>query len=172
MQLISTSLDSGWELAERLPAHKLLPPHSDPEKTWLPATVPGQVHTDLVRSGVIADPNKRLAEWGARWVDESDWTYRTSFFVDAERLAVRGVEGKHFLHFHGLDTLARVFLNGKYLGQADNYHREWRFDVSEHLKEGENELRVELDSALRVGREMAAAYTGEGTSDRGKTTLL
>ncbi len=172
MQLISTSLDSGWELAERLPAGRDLFLLSGGEKLWLPATVPGHVHTDLVKAGVIADPFKRLAEWGARWVDESDWTYRTSIFVNAERLAARGIGGRHFLHFAGLDTLARVFLNGKYLGQADNYHRAWRFDVTEHLKEGENELRVEFDSALRVGREKAAAYIGDGSSDRGKTTYF
>ncbi|MBB6053995.1 glycoside hydrolase family 2 protein [Armatimonas rosea] len=172
MQSISTFLDSGWELAERRAAEDLLPPYNEPEKLWLPATVPGHVHTDLVRAGVISDPFGRLAEWGARWVDESNWTYRTSFFVDAERLAARGTDGKHFLHFHGLDTLARVFLNGRYLGQADNYHRAWRFDVSEQLREGENELRVEFDSALRAGQERAKAYIGEGKSDRGTTTYF
>lgn len=172
MQLISTSLDSHWELAERLPAGRDLSLLSGGEKLWLPATVPGHVHTDLVKAGVIADPLARLAEWGARWVDESNWTYRTIFFVDAERLAAKGSDGKHFLHFNGLDTLARVELNGKHVGQADNYHRAWRFDVTELLKEGENELRVEFDSALRVGREKAAAYIGDGKSDRGKTTYF
>ncbi|WP_309708682.1 glycoside hydrolase family 2 TIM barrel-domain containing protein, partial [Armatimonas sp.] len=172
MQLISTSLDSHWELAERLPAGRDLSLLTGGEKLWLPATVPGHVHTDLVKAGVIADPFARLAEWGARWVDESDWTYRTSFFVSAERLASKGADGKHFLHFNGLDTLARVELNGKHIGQTDNYHRAWRFDVTELLKDGENELRVEFDSALRVGREKAAAYIGAGNSDRGKTTYF
>ena len=172
MQLISTSLDSGWELAERLPAHRCLAPYTQAEQLWLPASVPGHVHTDLIRAGVIADPFARLGEWGARWVDEADWTYRTHFFVDAERLAARGPEGRHFLHFSGLDTLATVTLNGKYLGQADNYHRAWRFDVTDHLKEGDNELRVEFSSALVAGRERTAAYVGDGTSDRGKTTYF
>lgn len=172
MQRIVTPLDSGWELAERLPAgHDLFLPEGG-ESLWLPATVPGHVHTDLIHAGVLADPHARLQEWSARWVDESDWSYRHHFSLTAERLAARGSEGRHFLHFHGLDTLARVFLNGKYLGQADNYHRTWRFDVTEHLREGENELKVELDSALRAGRQRTAQYLGAGTSERGRSTYF
>ncbi|HEX6274595.1 MAG TPA: hypothetical protein VFZ53_16240, partial [Polyangiaceae bacterium] len=37
---------------------------------WLPANVPGHLHTDLVRHGVIADPFERMAELGCQWVDE------------------------------------------------------------------------------------------------------
>ena len=172
MKVLSTPLDSGWELAERLPPGRDLSAPAGGERLWLPATVPGHVHTDLIRAGILTDPFQRFGEWGARWVDEASWTYRTTFIVDAHRLSSAGPHGRHYLQFQGIDTLATVFLNGKYLGKADNYHRTWRFDVTELLKEGTNELRIELDSALVQGRQAAQDYLGDGTSDRGRMTYF
>jgi beta-mannosidase len=134
--------------------------------------VPGHVHLDLMRAGVIGDPFYRMHERGCRWVDETDWTYRTTFSVSSERLESRGASGRHFLHFHGLDTLARVFLNGTQIGEAENFFVPHRFDVTDALREGDNELRVEFDSALRVGRERADAYLGDGTSERGASSYF
>ena len=48
-------------------------------QSWLPATVPGHVHLDLLKNGIIADPFERMNELGSRWVDESDWAFRTTF---------------------------------------------------------------------------------------------
>ena len=168
MQNIKTVIDSGWEFAERLsPERDFFLPQGG-EKLWLSAQVPGHVHLDLMRHGVIGDPFYRINERGCAWVDEADWTYRTTFLVDAERIAARGEHGRHFLHFHGLDTICRVFLNGVLIGSPENFFIPHRFDVTETLREGANELRIEFDSALRVGRERAEAYLGDGTSTRGR----
>lgn len=167
MQIERTTLSGGWQVAERLLKGRDFFLPNGGEKNWLPATVPGHVHLDLVAAGVIADPFYRMQERGCQWVDEADWTYRTGFDVTAERLASRGPHGRHFLHFHGLDTIARVYLNGTHVGSAENFFIPHRFDVTDALKEGTNELRVEFDSALRVGRERATAYLGDGTTERG-----
>jgi beta-mannosidase len=169
---ITTTLDTGWEVAERVPGGRDVSFLSGGEKTWLPAQVPGHVHLDLVKAGVIGDPFFRMQEAGCRWVDEADWTYRTTFVVNAERLAASGEQGRHFLDFSGLDTLCRVYLNGTLVGQAENFFVSYRFDVTEVLREGENELRVEFDSALRAGQERANAYLGDGTSERGKQSYF
>lgn len=163
MQIQTSTIRDNWEVAERTAAG---------ETNWIPADVPGHVHLDLVRAGVIGDPFWRMQERGCQWVDRADWTYRTTFPVDAERLAARGPHGRHFLHFHGLDTLARVFLNGALVGSAENFFLPHRFDVTDALREGDNELRVEFDSALRVGQERATAYLGDGTSERGKQSYF
>ena len=42
---------------------------------WLPATVPGCVHTDLRRAGAIPDPLRGTNEAGLQWIDERDWEY-------------------------------------------------------------------------------------------------
>src|SRR3954463_15641958 len=100
-----TSLDRDWHLAC---PHWLTPPGrlGYSELGWLPATVPGHVHTDLVRAGVIADPFAELHELGAQWVDAERWSYRTTFaFTPEPSLPVR------LLRFEGLDTVASVWLD-------------------------------------------------------------
>jgi len=59
------------------------------ETEWLPATVPGTVHTDLMANGKIEDPYFRLNEHQVQWVDKVDWEYRTHFDVAPELLAIR-----------------------------------------------------------------------------------
>ena len=44
---------------------------------WLPATVPGTVHTDLMANGKIEDPFYRLNEHDVQWIDKVDWEYKT-----------------------------------------------------------------------------------------------
>ena len=46
----------------------------------LPASVPGQVHLDLLRTGVLPlDLYMGFEDWGQAWVGQSAWTYRRSF---------------------------------------------------------------------------------------------
>jgi beta-mannosidase len=166
-----TPIDAGWELAERLPPGRDLFQLQGGERLWLSATIPGHVHTDLVRAGVLPDPFVRLGEWGARWVDEADWTYRTTFTLTQAQADACG-DGRHFLVFDGLDTIARIFLNETPIGSVENAFITHRFDVTRAVRAGANTLRVEFDSALRVGRERAAAYLGDGTSERGRQTYF
>ena len=43
---------------------------------WLPATVPGGVHTDLLALGRIPDPFVGDNERRVAWVAKADWAYR------------------------------------------------------------------------------------------------
>jgi beta-mannosidase len=70
------------------------------EEEWLPASVPGCVHTDLLANGKIEDPFWRLNEHEQQWIDKTDWEYRTIFRVSGEMLEKDRVE----LFFGGLDT--------------------------------------------------------------------
>ena len=120
--------------------------------SWMPARVPGFAHLDLVREGVIEDPFVRKAEIGAQWVDETDWSYRTTFAWSA-------VEGlpRRVLRFAGLDTVCDIFLNGAKIGESDNMFVPLEIDVTDLLKP-DNELRIDFHSAVRVGRERRRAY--------------
>ena len=68
----TTELNEGWQFSE----------HGKNE--WLPATVPGSVHTDLLANEKIEDPFYRLNEHDLQWIDKLDWDYQTTFLVDAE----------------------------------------------------------------------------------------
>ena len=114
---------------------------------WLPATVPGTVHTDLLANNKIEDPFYRLNEHDVQWIDKVDWEYKTVFSVDKPILKRDVVQ----LDFKGLDTYADVFLNGEKVLSADNMFREWKADVKEVLKEGDNELHIVLKSPINEG---------------------
>jgi beta-mannosidase len=114
---------------------------------WLPAKVPGTVHTDLLDNGKIEDPFYRLNEHDLQWIDKVNWEYKTTFTVEKELLKKDIIE----LDFKGLDTYADVFVNGEKILSADNMFREWNVNVKENLKEGDNGLHIVLRSPITEG---------------------
>jgi beta-mannosidase len=112
--------------------------HQASTPDWLPAQVPGGVHTDLMAAGKLPDPFCGTNEEQVQWVAEKNWEYRRFFYPSALILRQDHV----WLVCDGLDTLADVRLNGKILGQADNMYRTWRWDVKALLVEGENRLEI------------------------------
>jgi len=114
-------------------------------ETWQPASVPGGVHTDLLALGQIPDPFVADNELKVMWVAETDWEYRHTFSAGKALLAEPNVT----LVCDGLDTLADVYINGTYLGHADNMFRQWEWEVKDLLKPGENEIRIFFGSPVR-----------------------
>jgi beta-mannosidase len=102
----------------------------------IPAVVPGVVHTDLLRAGLIADPFDGDNEAAQQWIGSTDWRYSTVFEWTDDGST------RHDLVALGLDTVATVELNGRVVAQTENQHRSYRFDVRELLREGANELSV------------------------------
>jgi beta-mannosidase len=88
---------------------------------WLPAQVPGGVHTDLLALDLIPDPFVADNEKAVQWVAESDWEYQSQFTVESSLL----LEEHIVLVCEGLDTLAEVIFNGTSLGHAENMFREY-----------------------------------------------
>lgn len=127
---------------------------------WLPATVPGGVHTDLLALGKIPDPFVGDNELKVIWVAETDWEYRRAFSADKTLLA----EPNLVLVCDGLDTIADVYVNGTYLGHAENMFRQWEWDVKDLLKAGENEIRIVFGSPARfiTGKQAQLPLQGGG----------
>jgi beta-mannosidase len=122
------------------------------DEEWLPATVPGGAHTDLLALGRIPDPFVGDNERRVQWVAEADWEYRYRFPVAPELLRQPHIG----LICDGLDTLATVTLNGRELGRAANMFRRYRWDVKPLLKAEGNELRIDFESIVRhVARKQA-----------------
>jgi len=107
------------------------------KRFWLPAIVPGGVHTDLLANKQIPNPFVGDNEKRVQWVAESDWIYRRQFSCPVEMLAQERI----LLVCDGLDTLATVTLNGREIGRTENMFRCYQWDVKDWLKpDGENEL--------------------------------
>ena len=111
---------------------------------WLPAKVPGCIHTDLLAAGKIPDPFYRDNEQAIQWVAETNWTYRRTFEVSAADLA----HDRVLLRCEGLDTLATVRVNGQELARTDNMFRTWEFDVKPVIKAGTNTIEISFESVL------------------------
>ncbi|OGO66679.1 MAG: beta-mannosidase [Chloroflexi bacterium RBG_19FT_COMBO_50_10] len=113
---------------------------------WLPAKVPGGVHTDLLALSRIPDPFVGDNEKRVQWVAEADWEYRTHFTCPTELLS----EEKVFLVCDGVDTLATVVLNDHELGHTDNMFRCYQWEVKPLLNtKGDNFLTVTFASSVK-----------------------
>ncbi|WP_059042120.1 beta-mannosidase [Paenibacillus rubinfantis] len=114
------------------------------ETEWKPARVPGTVHTDLFRNGLIPNPFDGTNEHDLQWIDRKDWEYETSFELDEAWFALPRLE----LVFDGLDTYADVTVNGVHVLSADNMFRVWRIDVKPLLQQGTNKMVVRFRSPI------------------------
>lgn len=119
------------------------------DSTWLPAKVPGTVHTDLLKNKLIEDPFYRLNEHALQWIDKKDWEYSTTFEVTSNELEFENID----LQFLGLDTYSEIYLNDELILTSDNMFRTYELAVKGNLKEGENELRVVFSSPIKKGIE-------------------
>lgn len=119
---------------------------------WLPAKVPGTVHTDLFQNKSIPDPFLGTNEKQLQWIESEDWQYETIFTISKAELKNENC----FLQFDGLDTYAEVFLNGTKILSADNMFRTWKVAVRQKLKIGTNKLQITFASAVKKGKSEAA----------------
>jgi beta-mannosidase len=116
----------------------------------IPATVPGEVHVDLLTAGLIPDPFDGNNEGRLHWIGRTDWTYRARFdWHDNGRT-------RHDLVALGLDTVATVSLNGAVVASTANQHRGYRFDVTELLVDGSNEVTVAFEAPVDAAERLSA----------------
>ena len=120
---------------------------STSDSSWLPALVPGTVHTDLLANKIIDDPFCRLNEQELQWIDKLSWEYKTSFIISEEELTFQNIQ----LVFNGLDTYSNVYLNDSLLFVSDNMFLRYKVDVERVLVKGENNLRVVFQSPILEG---------------------
>ncbi|WP_296382127.1 glycoside hydrolase family 2 protein [Winogradskyella sp.] len=111
---------------------------------WQSATVPGNVHSDLLDHSLIEDPFIGGNEKDVQWVSETDWEYKITFSVDEKILQKKNIE----LNFEGLDTYASVYLNDILILKSDNAFNSYLIDVKQFVK-SENNLRIVFEHTLK-----------------------
>jgi beta-mannosidase len=135
------------------PASRLFDSQPDLSRA-LPAQVPGEIHHDLIRAGLLAEPTVGLNVLAARWVEETIWQYRRTFLAPGVAPGERA-----FLAFETLDLAATIYLNGQEVGRHANAFYPCRLEVTDRLVEGENALVVVIEAGLfRVGDRPATGY--------------
>jgi beta-mannosidase len=134
-KVITKVIDSSWQFRKA------------GDTIWLPAKVPGCVHTDLLASNKIIDPFYRKNEQSVKWIENADWEYSTRFNLSGEIASYPNID----LVFDGLDTYADVYLNDSLVLKADNMFLGWNVEAKKFLKKGVNTLRIYFHSAVKTG---------------------
>jgi beta-mannosidase len=139
-------LDKGWQFRQA-PAGS-----GASDGGWLPATVPGDVHLDLLANKRIPDPFFRDNEAKLQWIQDASWEYEVSFDAPATLMGRANVD----LVFDGLDAAAEVYVNDAKVLDANNMFRVWRVPVKANLRAGKNVLRVVFPSPITAAEKVAA----------------
>ena len=153
----SVKLHHGWEFSQV------------GKGEWLPATVPGTVHQDLLNQEKLLNPFYGMNEEKVQWVENEDWVYRTSFQVTEEQLN----RDEALLCFEGLDTYADIYLNGSLLERTDNMFVGYTLPVKEVLRKGENRLQVYFHSPIKytLGQFETDGFEYPADNDHSKTRV-
>lgn len=159
MKIIQT-LNEGWNLTV-VPNETLRRDHFDPKTIDeilnspyenVPATVPGNFELDLWRAGKIADPFYSINMLDLQKLENRHLFYTLKFDVpNASEFTEKNAFDPYsmndanmpILRFEGIDTVAKIRLNGVYLGFTENMFLAHEFPCSNLKKEG-NELIVHI----------------------------
>ena len=109
------------------------------------AKVPGDVHSTLLKAGLMPDVYYARNEEKTLWVARQDWTFSREFDADAALLAHREI----VLRLEDCDTFCTVSVNGREVGRTADRFQRYTFDVKPFLKEGKNAIAAHFESPVR-----------------------
>ena len=116
----------------------------------VPAQVPGCIHTDLIAAGVIKDISINGKEQDQFWIWKTDSRYTATIPMDKS-------EGNKELIFNGLDTLAKISINGQVRLTTKNMHRAYRLDITSEISSGPVEIEIAFKAPLTDAEENVQA---------------
>lgn len=123
------SLDGSWTL--RSPQHPELE---------LECKLPGDIHSALIKQGVIVDPYFGCNEDDVQWVGESDWTLTKNIHIAQQWLCASAIE----LQLSSVDTTADFYVNEKHVLHCENMFQHYRIDILPFVLAGINEVKIVL----------------------------
>ena len=114
---------------------------SSEKYTKLTAQVPGSVLSTLLAHKLIEDPFFRDNRPVVRIVLYDDYTFQRAFALTREQL------GKYnYLFLEGIDTIAKVYINGNHIIDLFDMHTRKRILLDNAILAEENEIRIEFSS--------------------------
>ncbi|XP_017968131.1 beta-mannosidase-like [Drosophila navojoa] len=142
-------LSKGWTLRE-----------ANSTKQFKVAKLPSGVYTALKEEyGDLLGPGNDVE---LRWIANKTWIYSTTFDLADES----GQDSLVNLTFHGIDTVAKIRLNGVLLGETDNMFVRYSYSVGHllHFIPKHNQLEIELLSPLQEANARAKELEQKGHS--------
>jgi beta-mannosidase len=131
---------TGWQFGpvSRRPFNALNVDDRDDVAGWLPASVPGNVRSDLLAQDRIPDPFFGDGYRASLWVEDYDWWYRRWLDISI------GPDQRAFLIFDGIDYLSAVFINGRELGRHEGMFSRQIYEITHHLNAECCELAIRV----------------------------
>ncbi len=117
------------------------------------AIVPGCVHLDLIRAGILQHPDIGDAELRQLWVGRTEWTYSATFDLPVALCERERVD----LVFDEVDGTGEAWLNGQRLGVMESRWFPHRFDVRARLRECGNSVGVQFRAPVCEVERLAAS---------------
>jgi beta-mannosidase len=108
---------------------------------WIPASVPGSVHADLVNASIIEDPYFGMNSLKCEWVENRWWAYRTEFDFSIEK------DRRQILHFGGLDYKCWIYVNDEFIMIHEGSFTPLTLDITNKIKPSANKILVVFESA-------------------------
>lgn len=145
---IRMDLTTGWKfsISEKTYKADKIPNENIRPGNLFNALVPGTIHTDLLKNGLIDNPYYSDNELKLPWIAEQDWIYQNEFKFPYES------DKNNFLIFDGLDTVADIYINGSKLGRSDNMFLSYRFSLTGKLKQGSNVIKIIFHSPVKFAK--------------------
>lgn len=111
---------------------------------YIDAKVPGSVLSALLVQHRVQDPFFGTNEYETRELFRKDYFFTREFEVMPELF-----EQEHIrLCCKGIDTLSRIYINDMHIGNTENMHRTYNFEVKNFLRPGVNVITVEILSPI------------------------
>ena len=106
---------------------------------WIDAAVPGGVHYDLYKAGLIPYPYKDMESLKCEWVENRWWLYRTVIHRE-------NIKGRYqSLVLEGIDYQAVIYINGKECCRHEGMYEPIVIDISKEVVSGDDlELKILL----------------------------
>lgn len=135
----ASTLNDGWVLKQT------------ERNLTLAFSVPGDIHSALLKENLITNPYWRDTEESLDWVHESTWWLENSF-------KAQPVAGSQYtLTFESIDCHAIIYLNEQEIGRCENQFMRFSFDVTNALIAGSNLLVIQLLSNSETAKKHASA---------------
>lgn len=109
------------------------------------AEVPGNFELDMYKAGLIDDPFYAKNPLDIQKLENRHLWYVTTFSYSGDN------PQNTYLKFEGIDTFADIYLNGKFIGSADNMFISHEF-LARGIKVGDNELLIHIKPTVIEAR--------------------
>lgn len=131
------------------------------DSNFYPAQIPGNIHGDLMRNGLIDNPFYGTNEKKVQWIEKTDWVYVGQFKLSKEDIKYNHID----IEFKGLDTYAEVFLNHHKIISAENMFLAYQKEIKTYLIKGNNLLEVRfkspINSAMPLWKKAGITYPAD-----------